>query len=352
MYLPFYELIEKPFNATPDPKFLYLTPGHREALAQLIYSIQESRGFAVLTSDVGTGKTTLLQALIQRLDGEAEVACIPFSMLSFDEILTYMLDSFGVVGAMDSRVQRLQTLHRLLIDRRHAGQKTVLIIDEAQNLDLKTLEQIRLLSNFETPTEKLLQILLVGQPELKLKLEAPELQQLRQRIGLHCSLPLLTVDESSDYIRHRLRMAGAKDIQLFTPAAERRIARYAGGVPRLLNIVCDHCLLFGYADQKGKIEPGTVEQAIAYLEEQKRPRRFGRGIAQGRAKRLPRWVSGVVIIAILGWMAWHFARSEALVETRLSLEAQLSAIASSAQEVLHLIFRAFQRLLPTSSEPA
>jgi general secretion pathway protein A len=352
MYLPFYELKEKPFNATPDPKFLYLTPGHREALAQLVYGIQESRGFAVLTSDVGTGKTTLLQALIQRLDGEAEVAYIPFSMLSFDEILTYMLDSFGVVGTIDSRVQRLQTLHRLLIDRRRAGQKTVLIIDEAQNLDLKTLEQIRLLSNFETPTEKLLQILLVGQPELKAKLEAPELQQLRQRIGLHCSLPLLTVDECCDYIRHRMRMAGAKDIRLFTYAAERRIAQYTGGIPRLLNIVCDHCLLFGYADQKGKIDRGTVDQAIAYLEEQKRPRRFGRGIAQWRAKSMPRWVFGVMLVAILGWMAFHFVGSEALLDTRLRLEAQLSAFAGSAQEVLYPIFRALQRILPSSSQPS
>jgi general secretion pathway protein A len=334
MYPSFFELKEKPFNATPDPKFLRLTPGHREALSQLVYGIQESRGFIVLTGAVGTGKTTLLQALVQRLDGEAEVAFIPFSMLSFDEILAYMLNSLGVAEPLDSRVQRLHTLNRLLIDRRRAGQKTVLIIDEAQNLDPMTLEQIRLLSNFESPTEKLLQILLVGQPELKAKLELPELHQLKQRIGLRCTIPTLTVDESHDYIRHRLRVAGAKDVHLFTEDAEKRIVQYTGGIPRLLNIICDHCLLFGYADQKRKIDRKIVGQAIAYLEEAKRPKPHGRGIPQWSTRGLLRWGFVVLIAGMLGWGAWHVLHAEELAGLTHRLEGHLSELVSSGRHVL------------------
>jgi general secretion pathway protein A len=345
MYLSFYELKEKPFNATPDPKFLHLTPGHREALSQLVYGIQESRGFIALTGAVGTGKTTLLQALVQRLDGEVEVTFIPFSMLSFDEILAYMLNSFGVAEAADSRVQRLQALHRLLIDRRRAGQKTVLIIDEAQNLDPMTLEQIRLLSNFESPAEKLLQILLVGQPELRAKLELPELRQLKQRIGLRCNIPMLTLAESRDYIRHRLRVAGAKDVHLFTEDAERRIATYTGGIPRLLNIVCDHCLLFGYADQKRKVDRGTVRQAIVYLEEAKRPKPFGQGISRRRTTGVLRWIGVVLMASILGWLAWHFLQAKDLAGIMDRLERHVSALGSSAHNFLSSLLTSFRERL-------
>src|SRR2546429_8839222 len=195
MYLTFYGLNEKPFNATPDPKFLYLTPGHREALAQLVYSVRENRGFLVLTGEVGTGKTTLLQAFLRRLDGKASVAYVFNSMMSFEGLLEYMLEELGVPPPPSSPAQRLLALRRFMLDRRRAGQNTVLILDEAQNLDPATLERIRMLSNLETPTEKLLQILLVGQPELRAKLNRPELRQLQQRIELRCSLPPLRSEE-------------------------------------------------------------------------------------------------------------------------------------------------------------
>jgi general secretion pathway protein A len=349
MYLLFYELKEKPFNTTPDPKFLYLTPGHREALAQLVYGIQESRGFIVLTGGVGTGKTTLLHALIQRCDGEAEIALIPFSMLSFDEILTYMLNTLGVAETTASRTQRLQTLNSLLIDRHRAGQKTVLIIDEAQNLDPGTLEQIRLLSNFETPTAKLLQILLVGQPELKAKLDLPELSQLKQRIALRCSIPSLTLAESRDYIRHRLSIAGAKDVHLFTDDAERALAKYTGGIPRLLNIVCDHCLLFGYADQKRRIDRATVDQAITYLEEQRPSKRFRRAISKMPTGGVLRWGFALLIITALGWAAFYLFGSEDLVDIMYRLGAHLSTFTTSAQDLFHPVFRALQGMLPSAS---
>src|SRR5438105_4318492 len=216
MYLTFYGLTEKPFNATPDPRFLYLSPGHREALAQLQYGVQERRGFIVLTGKVGTGKTTLLHALRQRIGGETAISFVFNCTLPFDGILEYVLEDLGIDKARESQAQRLMALNGFLIDRERTGQNTVLMFDEAQNLDPSTLEQIRLLSNFETPTNKLLQILLVGQPELKAKLRLPELRQLKQRIGLRCQIPPLTLREAGQYIRTRLRIAGAHDLGMFT----------------------------------------------------------------------------------------------------------------------------------------
>src|SRR5437867_1137936 len=266
MYLNFYMLDEKPFNATPDPRFLFLTPAHREALAQLVYGAQENKGFLVLTGEVGTGKTTLLHTLLQRLDSSTPVAFIMNSLLPFDGLLEYMLEDFGIRAAGQSSARRLFALNHFLIERWRAGQNAVLILDEAQNLAPETLEQIRLLSNFETPTDKLLQIVLAGQPELRAKLQLPELRQLRQRIALHCNIPPLTPPETREYIHARLRTAGARDLGLFTEPAVRRIAQYARGVPRVVNTLCDHCLVIGYADQTRRIDVGTVGEAIAYLE--------------------------------------------------------------------------------------
>lgn len=312
MYRSFYGLKEKPFNATPDPDFLYLTPGHREALAQLLYGVQMKKGFIVLTGEVGTGKTTLLHTLLQRLDGTTAVAFVFNSTLPFDGILEYMLEDFGVPKTAASHAQRLFALNSFLIDRRRAGQNVILILDEAQNLDPPTLEQVRLLSNFETPTEKLLQILLVGQPELGAKLQLPELRQLKQRIGLRCNIPPLTREQTPDYIRSRLQTAGAADLGLFTDRAIGRIYEHTGGIPRLINIVCDHCLLFGYADQKRKIDRDIVEQAIEYVEEGRRDRRHAPGGSQSRWVTALQWVLGVFAVAPLGWVALFFVGPDAL----------------------------------------
>jgi type II secretory pathway predicted ATPase ExeA len=293
MYVNFYGLTEKPFNATPDPRFLYMSPGHREALAQLLYGVQERKGFIVLTGKVGTGKTTLLRALGQRLNGQAAISFVVNSSLPFDGLLEYVVADLGIVKAGESRVQRLIALNNFLTERERAGQNTVLIIDEAQNLDSSTLEQIRLLSNFETPSSKLLQILLVGQPELKARLNLPELSQLKQRVGLRCQVPSLTADETRAYIRTRLRIAGARDMGLFADSAVERIAAYSGGIPRLINIVGDHCLLFGYADQKRRIDRNIVNHAIEYLEEGTRPRG-----QESRAQLVLRWSLGTIAATI------------------------------------------------------
>jgi general secretion pathway protein A len=303
MYLTFYGLTEKPFNATPDPKFLYMSPGHRDALAQLLYGVQERKGFIVLTGKVGTGKTTLLHALRRQLDEQTAVSFVFNSTLPFDGILEYALEDLGIAKGGESRAQQLIALNNFLIERERTGQNTVLILDEAQNLDSFTLEQIRLLSNFETPTAKLLQILLVGQPELKARLQLPELQQLKQRIGLRCQIPALTPEEVRQYMRNRLRIAGARDLGLFTDAAVDRITEYAGGIPRLINIVGDHCLLFGYADQKRRIDRRTVDQAIEYLEEGTAPHRWAGGLRRLPAKLSFRWGVGVLATIFLGVVA-------------------------------------------------
>jgi general secretion pathway protein A len=271
MYLHFYGLREKPFKATPDPRFLYLTPAHREALAQLIYGVREGEGFIVLTGEVGTGKTTLLHTLLQRVDDKTAIAFVMNSTLPFDGLLEYMLEDWGVPVPGATRAQRLFALNRFLIERRRAGLRTVLIVDEAQNLSLSTLEQVRLLSNFETPGDKLLQIILVGQPELRTKLARPELRQLKQRISLRCAIRPLTTDETRDYLRSRLQMAGAADPELFSDSAVSRIADYTRGVPRLVNIVADHCLVVGYGDQERRVSPHTVERAVRYLEDEAAP---------------------------------------------------------------------------------
>ena len=309
MYLTFYGLNEKPFNTTPDPKFLYLTPGHREALAQLVYSVRENRGFLVLTGEVGTGKTTLLQAFLRRLDGKAAVAYVFNSMLPFEGLLEYVLEELKVPEPGSSPAQRLLALRRFMLDRRRAGQSTVLVLDEAQNLDVPTLERIRMLSNFETPTEKLLQILLVGQPELRAKLQRPELRQLRQRIELQCSLPPLSPEQTRDYIETRLRVAGARVLDLFSDRAQTRIAKYSRGIPRRVNILCDHCLVIGYADQRRRIGVDVVDQAIAALDgPARRPARQTTSLVGAMRER---WVLGAVAAAVLAGVAVSPLRLEA-----------------------------------------
>ena len=272
--LAFFGLLQKPFNPTPDPRFLYPSPGHREGLAHLLYGVQEHKGFILLTGEVGTGKTTLLRALLSRLDSHTASAFVFDTTLPFEGLLEYILEDFGVAKVGESHVQRLIALNNFLTERRRAGQNTVLVLDEAQNLDLRALEQIRLLSNFETDTDKLLQILLVGQPELLDKLNRPELRQLKQRISLRCHILPLTPAETREYIRTRLRIAGARDLGLFSDPAIMRIAEYSGGIPRLINTVCDHCLVIGYADQIRRIDGKVVEEAIEYFErgEQRSPK--------------------------------------------------------------------------------
>ncbi len=291
MYTSYYGLREWPFHTTPDPRFLYLTGAHGEALAQLEFGVKQRRGFLVLTGEVGTGKTTLLRALLERFDKDTEVAYVFNSLLPFDEILEYVLEDFGITATGPSRAQRLFALNRFLIERHRRRLNTVLIIDEAQHLDAAALEQVRLLSNFETATAKLVQILLVGQPELKATLALPELRQLRQRISLRCTIRPLTLAETENYIRHRLQIASGGQVEeIFTKDAVARIAEYSAGHPRTINVVCDHCLVCGYADQKKKIDRETVDEAIDYLEEREPSSSRVNGDVRHFALRAGHWI--------------------------------------------------------------
>ena len=346
IYLNFYGLEREPFGVTPDPDFLFMTPGHREALAQLLYAIHERKGFILLTAEVGMGKTTLLQSLRSELDSTTALAYVSNSMLPFQGILEYMLEEFEIEKPGDSsHAQRLVALQNFLLERHRAGQNSVLILDEAQNLFPQTLEQIRLLSNFETTKEKILQILLVGQPELRANLDRPELRQLNQRIGLRCSLPALGPGGTRNYIRSRLRIAGARDLQIFTDRALARITEYANGIPRIINTLCDHCLVIGYADQTRRIDREIVDQGIAYFEAGGRSRRRNR-TSHRRIRRPSRlaplqWglvgVTTAFLAAALSFAALHPDLLLHVYDTSTSsLSSIASSIVRSARDLLRL----------------
>ncbi len=288
MYLQFYGLREAPFSPTPDPRFLFQSSRHREALAQLVYGVRERKGFIVLSGEIGTGKTTLLRTLLERLDEQYPVAYVHNSALPWESLFEYILHDWGVKAAESTAASRLVGLNEFLIEQHRLRRVPVLVIDEAQNLSIEALEAVRLLSNFETAQAKLLQILLVGQPELRDTLNAPELRQLKQRIGLRCHIGPLSPEETRQYIRHRLRVAGAGDVGIFTDAAVQRITDYSRGIPRVINTVCDHCLVSGYADSKRRIDARAVEEAIEYLEEGEQPRWKRR--RQMRLTPSPGWV--------------------------------------------------------------
>ena len=271
MYLKFYGLREVPFAPTPDPKFLFQSERHREALAQLLYGVRERKGFTVLTGEIGTGKTTLLRTLLERLDSSTPVAYVHNSALEIEGLLEYVLNDWGVKSIAATHAARLGELSEFLVDQHRQALSPVLVIDEAQNLSIATLEAVRLLSNFETTHQKLIQILLVGQPELRDKLNLPELRQLKQRIGMRCHIGPLSPEETRLYIRHRLRVAGTTDAGIFTDAAIQKITDYSKGTPRVINMVADHCLLSGYADSKRRVDAGMVKEAIEYLEEGEKP---------------------------------------------------------------------------------
>ena len=260
MYNQFFGLRTNPFSVNPDPRFMFLTRHFQEALACLTYGIQSRRGFVLLSGEVGTGKTTLLNKLLDWLRGQRVATAFIFnSQLDVPEVFDYMLADFGIHCESRLKSQVLLHLYHWLLDRYRAGETAVLIIDEAQNLSPQVLEEIRLLTNLETSTEKLLQIVLAGQPELEQKLNLPQLRQLRQRITLRCKTQPLTQEETSAYIAQRLKIAGGNGHAIFSPGAVEAVHKYAGGIPRVINLLCDHALLSAFVDKQQQVGAELIE---------------------------------------------------------------------------------------------
>ena len=266
MYQDFYGLKEAPFNVTSDPNFLYLSRHHQEAYSHLAYGIQERKGFLQITGEIGTGKTTLCRALLNRLDQKVKTAFILNPNLSPVQLLQAIVGDFGLSSKHRTRMDLIKSLNQFLMEQANQGGNVVLIIDEAQNSSPEALEQIRLLSNLETEKEKLFQIVLVGQPELRNKLEDPSLRQLKQRIGVRYHISPLEVDDVTGYIHHRLNVAGSDGKILFPRRSIDLIYRYSKGVPRLINTVCDKALLAGYVYETFQIGPEIVKRCIQELE--------------------------------------------------------------------------------------
>jgi general secretion pathway protein A len=265
LYEEFYGLKEKPFNLTPDPKFLFLSSRHREALEHLAYGVANKEGFLLITGDIGTGKTTLCRAFLERSNRNLKTAAIFNSFLTEEELLESILLDFGFPSKGRSRKERMDALNKFLIYQHSQGGNAVLVIDEAQNLSISVLEQIRMLSNLETEREKLLQIVLIGQVELREKIMLPQLRQLEQRISVRYHLQPLSKSEVSKYIYHRLMVAGSEGRINFSRGALRNIYRSSKGIPRLINLICDRALLNGYVKGKYTITTPMVLQAIKSL---------------------------------------------------------------------------------------
>jgi general secretion pathway protein A len=301
MYTSFFGLTEKPFSITPDPRYLYLSERHAEALAHLLYGINESGGFIQLTGEVGTGKTTIVRTLLSRVPHHADVAVILNPRITPVEFLLTICEELGVaIGAADrdSVKEMVDALNRRLLGAHAEGRRIVVLVDEAQNLSFEVLEQVRLLTNLETATHKLLQIILIGQPELRDLLDRTDLRQLAQRITGRYHLTPLSREETKGYVRHRLRVAGATD-EIFTPAALRELHRLSLGIPRVINVTCDRALLGAYTRETRKITPALVRTAAGEV--------YGRGYRPPWLNWLAGSVGAIVLAGavLLGWQYWH-----------------------------------------------
>ena len=266
MYRDFYNLKEPPFNVTSDPGFLFLSPTHQEALEHLRYGIEQRKGFLAITGEIGAGKTTLCRALVNHLDSKVKVALILNAVLPELQLLEAIVDDFGITVTKRTKGALIKGVNQFLMEQLSLGNNAVLIIDEAQNMRFSTLETIRMLSNLETEKEKLLQIVLVGQPQLKDKLNAPELVQLKQRVAVRFHIRALDEQEVSAYIQHRLSVAGSVGRIVFTPDAIKAIYTHSGGVPRLINILADKALLRGFVKELFTLDRILIQECIKELD--------------------------------------------------------------------------------------
>ena len=327
MYTSFFGLQEKPFAITPDPRYLYLSERHAEALAHLLYGINEAGGFIQLTGEVGTGKTTVIRSLLEQLPGHADVALILNPRVTPAEFLLTICEELHVPvpeSGQGSTKTLMDLLGRHLLDTHARGRRVVLIVDEAQNLSTQTLEQVRLLTNLETATTKLLQIILIGQPELRELLDQPDLRQLAQRITGRYHLNPLSEDESAGYVKHRMRVAGAT-AEVFTPSALREIHRLSGGIPRVINVICDRALLGAFTQEDHRAGAKLVRQAASEV--------YGRPVPAPWLK----WTTAAAVAAALALVAvgvWTFTTQRAARTTDVVQDGSTApAVAASPTAV-------------------
>jgi putative secretion ATPase (PEP-CTERM system associated) len=266
MYERFFQLRERPFALSPDPDYLYPSRVHREALGYLRYGIESQAGFVVITGEIGSGKTTLLQALLRGLDGRTTVVRLMNTLLDPRELLEAIAIDLGIAQASPSKPALLHALAARLVDERQAGRLVLLVIDEAQNLGRAALEELRMLSNLETEKSKLIQLVLVGQPDLRDTLNQPSLVQLRQRVTVSYHLGALDPDETAAYVNHRLRRASLGPPLQFTREVTDLVHARSRGVPRLINVICDAALVFAYAEERRTIDPALIAEAVGELQ--------------------------------------------------------------------------------------
>jgi len=315
MYTSFFGLQEKPFAITPDPRYLYMSERHAEALAHLLYGIDQAGGFIQLTGEVGTGKTTVVRSLLGQIPKEAEVALILNPRITPTEFLLTICEELRLdipAGYRDSVKELVDALNRHLLAAHSRGHRVIVIVDEAQNLSAEVLEQVRLLTNLETPTQKLLQIILIGQPELREMLQRVELRQLAQRVTGRYHLSPLTRNETAGYIRHRLRVAGTSN-EVFTPGALREIHRLSGGIPRIINVLCDRALLGAFTREEHRISAALARRASGEI--------YGRAVLPGWL----RWVAAggaVAGLALLAFGGWQYLGERAPVAASIANPVQ------------------------------
>lgn len=287
MYLAFYGLKKEPFHTTPDPNFLYLSPSHKEAMGAIIYGIERRKGFVAIYGEVGVGKTTIIRAYLEKTsDRKQKTVYILNPVLSFHGLLTDIFRSLDLVPSHDDSAEMVNQLQEALIQEYRSDSTVVLVIDEAQNMPVKTLEQLRLLSNLETSTDKLIQIVLIGQPELTTLLNHPTLKSLNQRIALRATIQPLQPKESQAYIEHRVALSSSTGAPLFTQGAMKLIIREAQGIPRRINILCDNALITGYGKQEKPVSISEVREILVDMD-------------GSRSSHLVKWAVGVAVVILL-----------------------------------------------------
>jgi len=334
MYLKHFNLSERPFSITPDPRFLYMSRRHREALAHLLYGLGEGGGFVQLTGEVGTGKTTICRCLIEQVPENVDIALVLNPKVTAEELIATVCDELGVEYPPEIHSIKTLTdiLNRHLLDAHARGRRIVLIIDEAQNLSTEVLEQVRLLTNLETATQKLLQIILIGQPELRDMLERDDMRQLAQRVTARYHLEPITRQETGAYIQHRLQISGITT-DVFSTAAVDHIQRLSGGIPRLINVLCDRSMLGAYVEGKSQIDKRIIKKAASELLS-----------VDPRAPGMRRWVPLVVGGLVIAAIAVYYYRPWQPLDLRAALSVD--------EEVMDLDERPFDPASLASARPA